>query len=168
MANISGVHLWLILMKSHHSLEKYALHSISGTGLCFSDFAILEILLHKGPLPVNVLGARIALTSGSATTAADRLESRGLVRREADPNDRRARIVHLTPAGKSLIEQLFARHQADMERAVSVLGMDEREDLIRLLKKLGRASETLQSTAGTGTISKSPDTRHGKEIQGSH
>lgn len=132
--------MWLILMKAHRWLEKYALRSIEGTGLCFSDFAILEILFHKGPLAVNALGAKIPLTSGSATTAADRLESRGLVRRESDPKDRRARIVHLTPQGQALIEGLFGQHEADMERAVSVLDAGEREQLTGLLKKLGRAA----------------------------
>lgn len=139
----SGTHLWLVLMKAHRAVEKYALRSIAGTGLCFSDFAILEILLHKGPLAVNALGAKIPLTSGSATTAADRLESRGLVRRAHDSRDRRTRIVHLTAEGRVLIEKLFARHQADLERAASSLDQTERETLARVLKKLGRAAEDL-------------------------
>jgi len=59
----SGIHLWLVLMKAHQSLERYAWHSIGQTGLGFSDFAVLETLLHKGPSPVNILGAGIPLTS---------------------------------------------------------------------------------------------------------
>ena len=53
-----GVHLWLVLMKAHQALHQHAMRSIAGTGLCFSDFAFLEMLLHKGPLPVNTLGAK--------------------------------------------------------------------------------------------------------------
>ena len=188
MSRPSGVHLWLILMKAHRSLEKYALRSIAGTGLCFSDFAILEILLHKRPLAVNAVGAKIPLTSGSATTAMDRLETRGLVRREQDPNDRRARIVHLTPEGRSRIEDLFGRHRADMERAASALTPEERETLGVLLKKLGRTAESLQDAGfrdtrfqdtvefpnpvqpapEPGTMGKSPVQTHGEKIQGSH
>src|SRR5436305_15247133 len=117
----SGTHLWLVLMKTHRALGDRAQHSIANTGLCFSDFAVLEILLHKGPTPVNHLGRRVGLTSGSATTAVDRLARKRLVRREPDPADRRSRIVHLTPTGHKLIKQAFQKHPADMEEATGVL-----------------------------------------------
>ena len=64
-----GVHLWLVLMKAHQALHQHAMRSIDGTGLCFSDFAVLEMLLHKGPLPVNTLGASIALSTGTSATS---------------------------------------------------------------------------------------------------
>jgi MarR family 2-MHQ and catechol resistance regulon transcriptional repressor len=67
--DLSGVHLWLIFMKSYHALREVDARSISASGLCLSDFAILEMLLHKGPLPVNTIGRKIMLTSGSITTA---------------------------------------------------------------------------------------------------
>jgi MarR family 2-MHQ and catechol resistance regulon transcriptional repressor len=138
--DISGVHLWLLLMKAHRALGRRAEESIAETGLCFSDFAILEMLLHKGPLPVNTIGAAVPLTSGSATTAADRLAGRGLVRRAADPRDLRTRVLHLTSEGRKLIQAAFARHRADMEEAVSSLSDRERAALIRLLRKLGKSS----------------------------
>src|SRR5450432_4174360 len=103
MPKATGVYVWLVLMKAHQALLKRAERSIEETGMCFTDFRILEILLHKGPLPVNTVGARTGLTSGSATTAIDRLVTRDLVERVDDPADRRARIVHLTPAGEKLI-----------------------------------------------------------------
>jgi len=134
---ISGVHVWLVLMKAHRALAEVATGSIANTGMCFSDFAILESLLHKGPLPVNKLAPMVNLTSGSMTTAVDRLQSRGLVRRTNDPGDRRARIVQLTPEGRALTERIFRQHAADMEKVAEVLTPDERETLVRLLKKLG-------------------------------
>src|SRR5258708_40212975 len=67
--------------------------------MCGSDFAVLEALLHKGPLPVNEIGKKILLTSGSITVAIDRLETKGLVQRRASGTDRRGRIVHLTKEG---------------------------------------------------------------------
>jgi MarR family transcriptional regulator, 2-MHQ and catechol-resistance regulon repressor len=131
----SGVRVWLILWKAAKTMETTALCSISRLGLGLSDFAILELLLHKGPQPVNVIGQKILLTSGSITTAVDRLEARKLVHRTSDPDDRRSRIVVLTAAGRRLITTAFARHAADMERAFEVLNERERAALIRLLKK---------------------------------
>jgi MarR family 2-MHQ and catechol resistance regulon transcriptional repressor len=106
--------------------------------MCGSDFAVLEALLHKGPLPVNEIGKKVLLTSGSITVAVDRLETKGLVERRASGTDRRARIVHLTKEGRKLITRAFAEHAADMERLASAsLTRAERETLIRLLKKFG-------------------------------
>jgi MarR family 2-MHQ and catechol resistance regulon transcriptional repressor len=133
----SGTHVWLILWKAQRAVEQNATASVSGLGLGFSDFAVLEVLLHKGPQPVNVIGQRVLLTSGSTTTAIDRLETRKLVHRTAHPEDRRARLVELTDKGRNLIECAFEQHAADMEDTVAVLTHAERAELIRLLKKLG-------------------------------
>src|SRR5437773_3356398 len=125
-ADVSGTHLWLVLMKAHRALERLATQSIESLEVCLSDFAIMELLLHKGPQPVNEIGRRIALTSGAITTAVDRLEARGLVARQAHPTDRRARIVRLTPAGKEQAARIFAVHKAAMDVAASALAKTER------------------------------------------
>jgi MarR family 2-MHQ and catechol resistance regulon transcriptional repressor len=140
-----GVHVWLLLWKATKAMEAHAQRSLQGLGMCQSDFAVLEALLHKGSLPVNVIGKKVLLTSGSMTAAVDRLERRGLVRRQDDAQDRRARIVHLTPAGKKLIQKLFAEHERDMERPVSHLTNREIESLVAALRKLGRGAEDLLS-----------------------
>src|SRR5437660_10287056 len=107
-ADISGTPVWLVMMKAHRSLQRLAIRSIESAEGGLSDFAVLEMLLHKGPQPVNEIGRRIELTSGAITTAVDRLESRGLVTRESHPSDRRARIVRLTAAGKKHAAKIFA------------------------------------------------------------
>lgn len=135
-----GVHLWLVLMKAYRSLEARAMHSIGDTGLCYSDFAVLEVLLHRGPLPVNTVGAKVALTSGSSTAAIDRLEKKGLVHRAPDASDRRTRIVHLTDKGKALIEAAFRKHAADMETVTASLSSAEKKTLVELLRKLGKSA----------------------------
>jgi MarR family 2-MHQ and catechol resistance regulon transcriptional repressor len=133
----SGIHLWLILWKTFESMRAHAVRHIDTLGLGFSDFAVLEVLLHKGPSPVNTIGQRVYLTSGSITAAVDRLEAKGLVQRCGDPADRRARVVHLTERGRKLIEEAFAQHQAAMETATAGLSPEERAQAIVLLKKLG-------------------------------
>lgn len=134
---VSATRVWLILWKASRALEQNAIESVAGLGLGLSDFAVLEMLVHKGPQPVNVIGKKVLLTSGSITAAIDRLESRKLVRRTADSHDRRSRIVQLTDSGKRLIEDAFERHEIDMEQAMTVLKCNERIELIRLLKKVG-------------------------------
>jgi len=134
----SGVHVFLVLWKAARAVEAYAEKSITDLEMCGSDFAVLEALLHKGPLPVNEIGKKILLTSGSITVAVDRLEKRELVERRAHGTDRRARIVHLTKEGRKLITRAYAQHAADMERlALASLTVTERATLIRLLKKIG-------------------------------
>jgi MarR family transcriptional regulator, 2-MHQ and catechol-resistance regulon repressor len=134
----SGVHVFLVLWKAASSVETYAQKSVTALEMCGSDFAVLEALLHKGPLPVNEIGKKVLLTSGSITVAVDRLESRRLVERRAHGTDRRARIVHLTREGKKLITRAYAQHAADMERLASAsFTVTERATLIRLLKKIG-------------------------------
>src|SRR5258708_36344648 len=92
----SGVHVFLVLWKAARAAEGYAEKSISELEMCGSDFAVLEALLHKGPLAVNEIGRKVLLTGGSSTVAVDRLEKKGLVARRAHGTDRRARIVPLT------------------------------------------------------------------------
>ena len=133
----SGLHVWLILSKAYRSVAVNARKHIESLDLCLSDFAVLEVLLHKGPLPVNTIGAKVVLTSGSVTTAIDRLEAKGLVTRANDPGDRRTRIVHLTRAGRKLIQGAFAAHRDVMEEAFAPLSPAERSTLVRLLKKAG-------------------------------
>ncbi|MDB5051444.1 MAG: transcriptional regulator, MarR family [Fibrobacteres bacterium] len=143
----SGTHMWLILMKAQKTLERHAIRSVEKAGLGLSDFGILEALLHKGPLLVNDLGRRINLTSGSITTAVDRMEAQGWVERVADPRDRRARRVRLTPKGESQIVPVFAAHRQAMDGVAEGLTKAERLTLIRLLKKLGLyAQEKIEQT----------------------
>jgi MarR family transcriptional regulator, 2-MHQ and catechol-resistance regulon repressor len=134
----SGVHVFLVLWKAARAVEAYAETSVSGLEMCGSDFAVLEALLHKGPLPVNEIGKRVLLTSGSITVAVDRLETKGLVERRAHGTDRRARMVHLTKEGRKVITRAYAEHAVDMEQLASAsLTKEERKTLISLLKKIG-------------------------------
>ena len=139
-ADVSGTHLWLVMMKAFRTLERVATRSIESAEVGLSDFAVLEMLLHKGPQPVNEIGRRIELTSGAITTAVDRLESRRLVTREAHESDRRARIVCLTTLGREEAVKAFAIHRTAMDVAASGLSKTERATLIRLLRKLGTSA----------------------------
>ena len=137
----SGVHVFLVMWKATRVLEQHGHRSIAGLEMGLSDFGVLEALLHKGPLAIKDLGAKVLLTSGSITTAIDRLERRGLVERGNDENDRRSRIVRLTPLGRQMIRKAFASHRIAMEEAVSGLPAEDHSRLIDLLRRLGQAAE---------------------------
>lgn len=139
----SGAHTWLVLMKAHRSLMRHAERSFKVLEICLSDFVVLEMLLHKGPQKVNDIGRKVALTSGAITTAVDRLEQRELVARTFDPEDRRARVVTLTPNGETLIRKAYDSHMQRMEQATSGLNAAERNTLVALLKKLGLHAQGL-------------------------
>lgn len=139
--DVSGTHLWLVMMKAHRTLGRLAIRSIESFEVGLSDFGVMEMLLHKGPQPVNEIGRRIGLTSGAITAAVDRLESCELVAREVHPTDRRARVVRLTAQGREQATKLFAGHKTAMDAAAGGLTKSERAMLIQLLKKLGAAAE---------------------------
>jgi len=139
--DLSGTHVYLVLMMAHRAVSAHAKASFAAMDLGRSDFLILEMLLHKGPQLVNDIGRRIDLTSGSMTTAIDRLEERGFVERVTDSHDRRARRVTLTREGKALITKAFGAHKKRIDRSANALSKSERATLISLLKKLGRGAE---------------------------
>src|SRR5437016_11399779 len=136
-------HAWLVMMKAVRALKRYAAAGIEGTGLGDSDFRVLEVLLHKGPLPVNTIGPIVDLTPGSISIAVDRLVAKGFVSRVESTEDRRVRIVALTPRGKELIVSTFRKHSGQMKRVFSELSPEELRGLELKLKKVGKRAAAL-------------------------
>jgi MarR family transcriptional regulator, 2-MHQ and catechol-resistance regulon repressor len=136
-------HVWLVMMKAMRALARYAAAGIEEAGLGLSDFGVLEILLHKGPLPVNTIGPIVDLTPGSISIAVDRLVARGLVSRVESTEDRRVRIVALTSRGRDLIVTAFRKHSGQMKRVFSELSPEELRGLEVALKKVGKRAAAL-------------------------
>src|ERR1700732_4924259 len=137
------VHAWLVMMKAMHAITRYALANLEETGLGLSDFAVLEALLHKGPLPVNVIGPKVNLTPGSISVAVERLVAKGLVSRIECSADRTVRFVDLTPRGKRVIAPIFQEHVASIEKVFADLSSDELRQLEQQLKRIGRQAESM-------------------------
>src|ERR1700730_9372524 len=136
-------HVWLVMIKAMHALTRYAEAGIEGTGLGNSDFRVLEILLHKGPLPVNTIGPIVDLTPGSISIAVERLVEKGLVSRVESAEDRRVRIVALTPRGMDLIVPAFRKHSWQMKRVFSELNPEELRGFEVALKRVGKRAVAL-------------------------
>src|SRR6266478_9093873 len=142
------VHAWLVMIKAMQAITRYALAGLEKSGLGDSDFRVLEALLHKGPLPVNVIGPKVFLTPGSISTAVDRLFSKGLVSREENPEDRRIRLIALTESGKALISPIYRKHVEDVRQVFADFTSSELRQLERLMKKAGRQAEALYASSG--------------------
>ena len=141
-------HVWLVMMKAMRALTRYAAAGIEETGLGLSDFGVLEALLHKGSLPVNTIGPIVDLTPGSISIAVERLVEKGLVSRVESTEDRRVRIVTLTPRGKDLIAAAFRKHSGQMKIVFSELSPEELRGLEAALKKVGTRAATLMEERG--------------------
>ena len=143
-----ALRLFVTLTRCYNSVTAHARrdverHEIGGHRLTISEFAVLELLYHKGPLPLGELAHRVLLTSGSMTYVVDNLEKRGLAQRVACPKDRRVCHAALTDAGREWIAAIFPPHAEALTQAVSGLSADEQETLTALLKKLGLAAQAL-------------------------
>jgi MarR family transcriptional regulator, 2-MHQ and catechol-resistance regulon repressor len=136
-------HVWLVMLKAMRALTRYAAAGIGDTGLGDSDFRVLEVLLHKGPLPVNTIGPIVDLTPGSISIAVDRLFAKGLVSRVESTEDRRVRIVTLTSRGRSLIVTAFRKHAGQMKGVFSELSPEELRGFELALKKVGKRAAAL-------------------------
>ena len=132
-----------LMLKAMRALTRYAEAGIEGTGLGDSDFRVLEVLLHKGPLPVNTIGPIVDLTPGSISIAVDRLVAKSLVSRVESTEDRRVRIVTLTSQGRDLIVPAFRKHAGQMKGVFAELSPEELRGFEVALKKIGKRAAAL-------------------------
>ena len=137
----SGATMLLSLFRTSEAIERVARKSTSGIGMCHSDFVLLQDLLHAGAQTPGAIGAKVGLTSGSVTAALDRLEHRGFITREPNPDDQRSRIVALTEAGRAFIVPAYQAHARDLERVFAdALTQEERAGLFELLGRVRRSA----------------------------
>ena len=144
----SAIHAWLVIMKAHQSIARYLLPTMIKEGLGDSDFRVLEVVLHKGPMPVNAIGPKVDLNPGSVSVAVDRLYKKGFVSRVESVSDRRVRTVSMTDKGREMFIPLFRRHAALIKRAFQDVSSEELQQLEATLKKIGKRAERLAEKKG--------------------
>ncbi|UFJ38908.1 MarR family transcriptional regulator [Brevibacillus humidisoli] len=138
-----ALHLYRVFSRAFRSVTEHSLRDIKSHGLHPTEFSVLELLYHKGPQPLQQIGASILLASGSVTYVIDKLEQNGMINRQPCPHDRRVTHAELTEKGRSLIEQIFPVHAQALRLAVSGLSAAEKEQAIMLLRKLGMEAAKL-------------------------
>lgn len=129
--------LLVVLLRTNHAVMDLDRKNIKNYGLYPTEFAVLELLFHKGEQPIQQIGKRILLTSGSITYVVDKLEEKGLLERKRCPEDRRVIYAAITEKGKSLMRDIFPKHRQAVNDMFKGLTPEEKQELISLLKKLG-------------------------------
>src|ERR1700739_2746394 len=143
-----ALHAWLIMLKAWQSMSRYLLPALLAEGLGESDFRVLEVLLHKGPMAVNAIGPKVNLNPGSVSVAVDRLYKKGLVSRVESESDRRVRTVSLTEKGRRVFLPIFRQHAALLKRAFQVVSPEELRQMEEVLERIGRRAEKLGKQEG--------------------
>ncbi len=102
------------------------------------QFQVLAALRRRDPLPMNAteLARAAILTSGAMTAVLDRLEEQGLIRRQIDGDDRRARRITITEKGRTIIDRALEQRLAQHRALNAALSLEEREALSAILRKL--------------------------------
>ena len=137
----SAASLWLVMMKAYRSVQNYIESTMEQMGIGLSDFMILEVLLHKGPMSMSQLGEKVLLANPSMTAAVDRLEKLGFVSRCSGSADRRVRNVELTKEGRRVIRKVYAQHEQDLEALMCGLCEEQRARMRSGLKAIGLAAK---------------------------
>ena len=133
----NSLKLFIVLSRAYKAINEHVNKVIQASGLNPTEFAVLELLYHKGDQPMQQIGGKILLASGSITYVVDKLEQKGMLRRIACPKDRRVTYAQITEEGKKFIQDIFPEHAEQIDKLMSALTETEKLEAIDLLKKLG-------------------------------
>lgn len=132
-----------VLLKSTQTVQDVLRKDIQQYDMNLTEFAVLELLYHKGEQPIQHIGKKILIASSSITYVVDKLEKKGFVRRKACPDDRRVTFAEITDKGKAFIEEIFPKHEDKVNVIFNPLTDEEVITFIDLLKKVGLHAKDL-------------------------
>lgn len=135
--------LFVVLSRANKVINETTNQFFQDNGLNPTEFAVLELLFHKGMQPLQKIGNKILLASGSITYVVDKLEKRGYLARVSCPTDRRVTYAQITSEGQAFMEKLFPEHEENLNDLMSALSAEEKDVAISLLKKLGLSIKDL-------------------------
>lgn len=134
----ASLKLFVVLSKAYKTLMDLAVKDMKTHGLSAAEFTILEVLYHRTRIPLQQIGEKILVTSGSITYNIDKLENKGLLKRVPCSDDRRVTYAEITEAGRVLFDDIFPKHVSSLHRLMSGLDTEEKAQAAELLKKLGK------------------------------
>jgi DNA-binding MarR family transcriptional regulator len=129
----------------HRSMHGWT-HFAKSTGLSMPQFSILMQLHHKGACGVSDVSERFDISNAAASQLVDKLVQGEYVERAEDPNDRRAKVLQLTPKGKGLIEAGFNERYRWMDELTSRMNSEEHKKVAEALVILTKAAQKMEET----------------------
>lgn len=126
-----------VMVRAVDALHEVIKQDVAKSGLNPTDFSVLELLYHKGRLPIQLIGKKVLITSGSITYVIDKLEKKNYVVRQACPEDRRVTFAELTTEGQTLMDTIFPEHEQAINQVFQGIDQAEIELFIKTAKKIG-------------------------------
>ncbi|MFW2945917.1 MarR family winged helix-turn-helix transcriptional regulator [Bacillus velezensis] len=133
----NSLKLFIVLSRAYRSINDHMNKHIHKHGLNPTEFAVLELLYHKGNQPLQQIGDKILLASGSITYVVDKLEKKELLIRKASPTDRRVTFAQISEKGIRLLDDILPDHAEEIKEMISVLSDEEIEMCTEMLKRVG-------------------------------
>lgn len=127
---------FLMLMQTARVIQEQIRDDMTKFNLSITDFSVLEVLFHKGKQTIQQIGKSILISSGSMTYVIDKLEQKGLLKRNACPDDRRVIHVTLSDTGLELMNVIMPKHKKFVDDTFDSLDINELDTLVLLLKRL--------------------------------
>jgi MarR family 2-MHQ and catechol resistance regulon transcriptional repressor len=127
---------FLLLMQTSKAIHERIKEEMAKNKLGITEFSVLEVLYQKGKQTIQQIGNCILVSSGSMTYVIDKLEQRGLLSRNACPEDRRMIHVRLTDNGNELMNDIMPKYHELVDDMFDSLNSDEAETLVNLMKKV--------------------------------
>ncbi|WP_239751692.1 MarR family transcriptional regulator [Mammaliicoccus sp. H-M34] len=128
------------IKRTNDTLDRIVKQDMKNYGLNITEFAVMELLYHKGDQPIQKVKQRILIASSSTTYVIDQLVKKAYVTRRQDTEDKRITYAVLTEKGHALMEQIFPQHAETIEKAFSILDNEELAIFRRALKKISAFS----------------------------
>ncbi len=145
----AALYLWIAMNRAAGSIQEHLTPQVESHGVTLTEFGVLEALFHKGPLTHGEIASRVLLANSSITYVIDKLEDRGLLRRRPSEEDRREKIVELTPDGQSKIEDAFPEHAALIDDLMADLGLEEKREVASRLRRIERRAGEHESASSS-------------------
>lgn len=135
--------LFIVLSRAHKAITEQTNQFFQAQGVNPTEFAVMELLYHKGKQPLQKIGGKILLASGSITYVIDKLEKRGYINRVNCPTDRRVTYAEISEEGKEFMGRIFPEHEKNIHELTNALSSEEKDEAIELMKKLGLSIKDL-------------------------
>lgn len=132
-----------VFMKASQSVEKLIKQDFLKKEINLNEYAVMELLYHRGEMPIQSIGKRVLMGSGSITYVIDKLEKKGFLYRKPCEEDRRKMFACITDAGKEYMDIRVKEQEALITKVFAEWDDEEVGTAIDLLKRVGKYAESL-------------------------